>query len=114
LDAEIRPPYDPSFEMDLSDIAPDVGVVRGREVAASYMRDYEYSFEGFHVDLNEVIHASRKQVVTAVSDVGRIPGTDDEVSSERFHVWTFRDGKVVRFSSHLSRSRALEAAGLSE
>jgi ketosteroid isomerase-like protein len=29
------------------------------------------------------------------------------------HVWTFRDGTIVRLSIHTDRDRALEVAGLS-
>jgi ketosteroid isomerase-like protein len=39
-------------------------------------------------------------------------GTD--IWNRFFHVWTFRDGKVIRFSTHTDKSRALEAAGLRE
>jgi ketosteroid isomerase-like protein len=53
-------------------------------------------------------------LITAVRDGGRMRGTDSEVRNRFFHAWTFRDGKVVHISAHLDRSRALEAAGLSE
>ena len=41
-------------------------------------------------------------------------GSDAEVWNDLFHVWTFRDGRVLRISSHNDKRRALEAAGLSE
>ena len=41
-------------------------------------------------------------------------GTDAEVWNRFFHVWTFRDGRIVRLSVHTGRNRSLEAAGLSE
>jgi ketosteroid isomerase-like protein len=53
-------------------------------------------------------------LVTAVHHVGRTRGSDDMVRNQRFHAWTFRDGKVVRWSSHPDRRRALEAACLRE
>jgi hypothetical protein len=43
-----------------------------------------------------------------------MPGSDSEVRNHRFHVYAFRDGKVVRFSSHLDKTRALESAGVRE
>ena len=66
------------------------------------------------VELMEVIHADERLVVTAARDGGRLKGSDAEVWNDFFHVWTFRDGKVTRHSSHSKRSQALEAAGLSE
>ena len=62
----------------------------------------------------EVIHADDTHVVTAVRDGGRLKGSDSQVWSRFFHVWTFRDGKVTRRSCHRERRQALEAAGLSE
>jgi len=61
-----------------------------------------------------VIHADDERVVTAVRDGGRLAGSDGEVWNRFFHVWTFRDGRIIRRSSHTERRQALEAAGLSE
>jgi hypothetical protein len=41
-------------------------------------------------------------------------GSDSQVSSSYFHVFTLDDGKVVRWSVHVDRNQALEAAGLRE
>jgi ketosteroid isomerase-like protein len=41
-------------------------------------------------------------------------GTDAEVRNRFVHVWTLRDGRIVRLSVHTDRNRALEVAGLSE
>jgi len=60
-----------------------------------------------------VIHVEDRQVVVAVRDGGRLRQSDAEVWNRFFHVWTFRNGKIVRRSSHSDRDRALEAAGLS-
>ena len=50
----------------------------------------------------------------AARDGGRMRGTDAEVWNRFFHVWTLRDGRIVRLSIHPDRSRSLEAAGLSD
>jgi ketosteroid isomerase-like protein len=107
--------FDTDFEVDATEIgAGDVGVTRGLDVAQEALREYWETFEDFHVEMEEVIHADEKQVVTAVRDGGRIKGTDAEVRNRFFHVWTFGDRKIVRLSIHTDRSRTLEAAGLSE
>jgi ketosteroid isomerase-like protein len=105
---------DPNYEFDATEVAPGLGVVRGSDAAMEALREYWQMFDGFHVDLKEVVHADEEHVVTAVEDGGRMKGSDAEVWNRLFHVWTFRDGKVVRTSSHNDRQRALEAAGLSE
>jgi ketosteroid isomerase-like protein len=107
--------FDPDLELDQMDVAVDaVEVGRGPEAAQESLREYWETFEDFHVEIEEVIHADEGQVVTAVRDGGQIRGTDAEVWNRFFHVWTFGDGKIVRLSIHTDKDRALEAAGLSE
>ena len=106
--------FDPEYTLDLTDAKPDLGVLRGFDVAEAALREYWDTFEDFCVSLEEVIHADERNVVTAVRDGGRLAGSDSEVWNRFFHVWTFRDGKVLRRSSHHDLSRALEAAGLRE
>jgi ketosteroid isomerase-like protein len=108
----MRALYAPDFELDQSDVGPDGDVAVGFEAADAAIREYWATFEDFSVMLEEVIHADEKQVVTRVRDGGRIKGSDSEVWSNFFHVWTFADGKVTRLSLHNDRGRALEAAGL--
>ena len=107
----VRELYDPDYETDLTDAGPDVGVVVGFDAAEEALRPYWEIFEDFRYEIEEVIHADERQVITVVRDGGRMRGSGSEVWNRFFHVWSFRDGKVVRISAHLSRSRALEAAG---
>jgi ketosteroid isomerase-like protein len=109
-----REAFDPDYEFDARDVAAGMGVIRGYDAAQEALHDYWDMFEDFHIELKEVLHADENRIVTAVRDGGRMKASDAEVWNDLFHVWTFRDGKVVRISSHNDRSRALEAAGLSE
>ena len=104
--------FDPGFEVDLSDAAPDLGVVAGVEASEAALRGYTEIFEDFRIELLDVIHADESRVVTAVRDGGRLKGSEREVWNPFFHVWQFRDGRVTRRSSHVTREQALEAAGL--
>jgi ketosteroid isomerase-like protein len=103
------------FEVDATDIgAGDVGVTRGLDAAEGALREYWETFEDFHVEMEELIHADERQVVTAVRDGGRMRGSDAEVWNRFFHVWTFGDREIIRLSIHTDRNRTIEAAGLSE
>jgi ketosteroid isomerase-like protein/catechol 2,3-dioxygenase-like lactoylglutathione lyase family enzyme len=104
--------YDPDYEVDLRD--GGVGVIRGVEASETTLREYWDTFENFQVELREVIQADDEQVVTAVRDGGRPKGSDAEVWNRFFHVWAFRNGKILRLSVHTDRDKALEAAGLSK
>jgi ketosteroid isomerase-like protein len=106
--------YHADFEVDATGVGAGVGVTRGLEAAQGFLQEYWETFEHFRVELEEVIHADDEQVVTAVRDGGRIRGSDAETWSHFFHVWRFDRGKITRLSIHIERSRALEAAGLSE
>ena len=110
----IRDHYHPDYEMDLRDVGPDIGVVRGFDAADAALRPYFEMFDEFEVVIDEVIHEDEKHVVVAVHDGGRMRGSDAEVRNPRFHVFTFRDGKVVRFTPHLERERALADVGVAE
>jgi hypothetical protein len=110
-----REPFGPGYEVDAREVwLESAGIILGFEAAEEALRGYWSTFQDFHVEMEEVIHADEEQVVTAIRDGGRIAGSDAEVNNRYFHVWTFRDGKIVRLSIHTDRTRALEAAGLSE
>lgn len=110
----IRGLFAPDLVMDSSDTAPDVGVVRGFDAVNESLRTYFDSFEGFKVGIEEVVHADEQRVIVAVLDEGRMPGSQAEIRNRRFHVWTLRDGRATRFTTHLDRDQAFRAAGLSE
>ncbi len=106
--------FDPDYEFDNTELWPDLVDVLGFEAAQEAMREYWETFEAYHVEIEEVIHADEGRVVNVVRDGGRMRGTNAEVSNRFFHVWTLRDGKILRLSVHTDRSRSLEAAGLPE
>jgi ketosteroid isomerase-like protein len=113
-DAVQRDAFAPDYEFDARDVAAGMGIIRGFDAAQDALHDYWDMFEDFHIELKEVLHADENRIVTAVRDGGRMKGSDAEVWNDLFHVWTFRDGRVVRVSAHNDKDRALEAAGLSE
>jgi ketosteroid isomerase-like protein len=106
--------FDPDYEFDNTELWPDVVEVLGFEAAQEAMREYWETFDAYHVEIEEVIYADKGRVVDVVRDGGRMRGTDAEVWNRFFHVWTLRDGRIVRLSIHTDRNRSLEAAGLSD
>jgi len=106
--------FDPEYEFDNTELWPDLSEVLGFEAAQKAMREYWETFDAYHVEIEEVIHSDEGRVVVLVRDGGRMRGTDAEVRNSFFHVWTFRDERIVRLSVHTDRSRSLEAAGLPE
>ena len=105
--------FAPDYEFDNTELWPDLAGVLGFDAAQKAMREYWETFDGYHVELEEVVHADEGRVVVLVRDGGRMRGTDAEVWNRFFHVWTLRDGRIVRLSVHTDRNRSLDVAGLS-
>jgi ketosteroid isomerase-like protein len=117
INADPQRPGDPEFfrpeyEFDARDVTPDMGIIQGLEAVDEAVQEYWAMFDGFHIELIEVLHADEELVVTAIRDGGRMKGSAAEVWNRLFHVFTFREGKIARISAHTDKNRALEAAGL--
>ncbi len=65
------------------------------------------------MDAEQLIDAG-DQVVVVVRDGGRLKDSGSEIWNRFVHVWTVRDGKVIRWASYGDKDAALEAVGLSE
>jgi ketosteroid isomerase-like protein len=107
-------PFASDCVTDWTQVAPDFGVAHGVPATNEALSAYFDTFENYYVEVDEILHADGNRVIASVRDGGWISGTETKVSNRFFHVWTFRDGKVIRLSSHTDRGRALEAAGLQE
>ena len=104
--------FDRDCVTDWTDVSPEAGRYRGVVATNAAIAPYFGTFENFHVEAEEIVYADRKRVVAAIRDGGLVRGSDAEITSRYFHAWTFRDGKVVRLSSHTERDAAMKAVGL--
>jgi ketosteroid isomerase-like protein len=116
VNADRVPPelFDADYEMDLTQFSVDFRVLQGYDAAQRALTSYWETFEDFRTELDEVIHADERQVVTAIRDGGRVKDGDAVVWNRFFQVWTLRDGKAIRLRVYTDKVRALEAAGLRE
>jgi ketosteroid isomerase-like protein len=92
----------------------DPGSRRGRTDVMLALRRARQSFSEYQHELHELFDAG-DTVVAAVSFHGtaRHRSKSEVIQKEEAHVWTFRDGKIVRFENGRDLKDALEAAGLS-
>jgi ketosteroid isomerase-like protein len=73
----------------------------------------EEIWENLRVEPGELIDAGDDVVaVVRMSGKRRISGMKEEVRVST--IWTFHEGKVLRYTSYRNRATALEAVGLSE
>jgi hypothetical protein len=92
---------------------PDASTVHGVELVQEMARQWVETFESFEVEPERFLDAGPERVVVYVRDRGRIKGSDTEIDTRLIHVWTLKEGKILRWQLFADEAQALEAAGLS-
>lgn len=105
---------DPDLEFVPPTAWPDRQSLSGIETIKAMARQWIETFDHFRVVPDRLIDAGDDQVVAYVHDRGQIKGSGVEIENRFFHLWTIRDGKLIRWQSFMDESKALEAAGLSQ
>jgi uncharacterized protein len=121
LKAFDRADYEAALEMLDPDIEwqvpPGIAIgqetYRGREGVQRGFADWLQAWEAHRFQPEESLDHGAN-VVIGGTQFGRGRGSGVEVSLETFHVFTVRDGRIIRHRSFSDRAEALEAAGLSE
>ena len=105
------PAVDPDVEWIPPKHAPTAGAYRGAAAAEEEVQAWREPFDDFRWEPKEVLLGEGCFVVVGdMAGRGRTSGL--EVQTEESHVWTLRDGRMVRMQMFLDRSEALAAAGL--
>src|SRR5438128_4804698 len=102
----------PDAEHDWSrSIGPYRGIYRGRDAIRSFWSEYREAVQNLTFEVEETIEADPHVVAMVCA---RIRGRDSgaEVVARGPHLWTLRDGKVVRFVLYQEKHDALDAIGL--
>jgi uncharacterized protein len=106
--------YDPEIEIDLRRrVSADARVYYGLEGVQEFFRDFLASFGEWKTEVEEWIDAG-DQVIAMVRSYGRGRHSGVPVDMLEAHLWTVRDGLLLRLQVFATRAEALEAAGLSE
>jgi ketosteroid isomerase-like protein len=87
--------------------------VRGPDAVRALWQRWEDTWEQIEMRHEEFLDAGENVVVTT-HEVGQGRASGIEVDQRVFNVFTVRDGKIVRKMEFMDRTKALEAAGLSE
>jgi ketosteroid isomerase-like protein len=111
--------YDPEIEWDASGLAESMpaiaGVFHGHEGVRAHWRNWLSAWSDLHFEIEDVLEAG-DDVVLLIGNQrqwGRSSGIEVEMPPYGM-VFTFRDGKIVRWRIFPDQKSALEAAGLSE
>jgi ketosteroid isomerase-like protein len=103
---------DPGIEVVVSGGLGD-GIYRGHAGISEVLESFWDYFADHRIDVEELVPAGQDVVVT-VHYYGRGKTSGVEVDMRHWHVWTLRDGKLVRWKVLNTRREALEAVQLSE
>lgn len=98
----------PDVEWTFSDRLPDAtGDIRGKQAVSDFLARFTEDWDEISMFADQVIDMG-EDVVADVRFVAK--GRDGiEVSMQFIHVWTTRDGQVVRFRGYPTLAEALEA-----
>jgi ketosteroid isomerase-like protein len=103
---------DPEIEFQPADRAANAEAVRGRQAIVRFWADLFEAFEQVEVEPRKFF-ASGDRIAVILEARFRPQGSSGVVENRIGHVWTFRDGKAIRFEVFPEREKALEAIGMS-
>jgi ketosteroid isomerase-like protein len=105
--------YDPEVVLEEVAELPDTDTYEGIEGIRRWTRAGAETFDDVRWE-PRAISSHGPHVLVDVH--GRFRGAGSGVKTELdvTHLWTLRDGRIVRLTGFLDRGKALEAAGLSE
>ena len=90
------------------------GPCHGKDAVRAWLQDWIDMFDGFWMELVELIDAGGVTVFTAERFGGRARSSGVETDQANWTVFTIRDGKIACGHEYPTREHALEAAGLRE
>ena len=105
--------YADEMEWGWSDEFPARGVSRDPEERSQRLREWLSPWEGWRCEAERFL-AVGEFVLVLTRYTGRGKESGASVDTEGAHLWTLRDGRVIRLEVFSSRDKALKAAGLLE
>jgi ketosteroid isomerase-like protein len=93
---------------------PDAKTYEGREAVRKSWEDWPKQWEGFRLELLEIIDVDDETVISVTRQSGRGRESGIEMEFEVFFVARIRDGLTIRMEMYFGRDQALKAVGLEE
>jgi len=111
---QVEQAFDAEVVLEAGTEAFTEGEWRGHEGAVGFVGNQMEVLEGMWLRVDEYIDVDEHWLIVAATFGGRARHTGIPVEMQPFHVFKFRDRKVLRWQVFLKRDQALEAAGLSD
>jgi ketosteroid isomerase-like protein len=101
---------DPEVDIEYHGLRLDADATyRGHAGVRSLLEEFRASFPDYRTEIDELIEVG-ENVVAAVRYSGHGTSSGIEIDQRGAHVWTFRDGKAVRWRIYPTKTEALAAA----
>jgi ketosteroid isomerase-like protein len=104
---------DPDLELIPPGQSPTSEPVRGIEGIMAWLADQQKTVGDLSLEVEDLIEVEEVVVALLLLRI-RPHGSEAALELRIAHLWTLRDGKLVRCEVFPERERALEAAGLEE
>ncbi len=101
--------WHPEVEFVIGPDFPDTGLYEGLEGVLRYTKLFLEPWDRITIKAEEIEDVG-DSVVAAVLQEGTGSGSGAATDFRYFHVWTFADGKVIRWQNYRDRESALAAA----
>jgi uncharacterized protein len=101
---------DPDVEFVIPPGDLDAGEYRGHEGVRRYFRAWAGTWETWHFHPEHLEAVDEDRVIAGLYQRARGKGSGIDVESRLGQLWTFRDGRVVRWENFSSYEEALAAA----
>ena len=104
---------DPEVVYDVSRRTFDPRVYHGHQGVREFLALIREQWATMRLEPQDFVD-SEDTVAVSIRLVGVGKESGVETTADAAHVWTFRDGKIIRHTTFQTMAEALEAAGLSE
>jgi uncharacterized protein len=104
---------EPDFELVPPSQSPSGAPLRGVEETRAWFNDQQETVGDLSLEVEELIEV--EALIAALIRLRIRPhGADADLELRIAHLWTLRDGRLIRCEVFPEREKALEAAGVSE
>jgi len=101
---------DPQFEVQQTELLPWGGTYHGLEGLGNFFTKLLTHIDS-QVELEEFIEAGERVVAIGYTR-GQVKATGQNFEVRIAHIWTVKDGKLLRFEPYIDTPKMLEALGL--
>jgi len=102
----------PGFELDVTSYVFNPAVWHGEEGAREWLRQAREVWDMPHYDIEKIHDLDDERAIAVLTLKGKARQSGIEVALRQSHLWTIRDGLVVRLAHFAEEEQAWRAAGL--